>query len=756
MCRAAFPCFFFPRVTAPFFRPLSDVLVEMIPEEASIARENLRHLHARIRRDLADFRPLSAVAAGPLVEQAAKKLAAERRLPATHSQQFLATIDQFCSSLPEQTLLLGFGEHSELVLFLQTVRHQRLLAWRRFRKEVERLAARLSALLQVEKAKGGANRTSEALGAAVGTIGNRLLDSAALAKVLGKHRGSKRITTVRQARIEKTAQVLDDFLAEPPVHCHVFHEICLPQGIGSTSEQLHPVEDAIAAADRCFDRTASRWAQLFAAVRIAQLELAGNYRAMDHGSWFENFHWSAFGRDELALLPVIVALPCTPSSVEQTASLSRLLCSAKPVNVIVWVNPAANIGHGNGVGQLIDGHRFELAYFAMAQREAAVRQSAVVQPQHLASGFAQALQSSQSFLHVLADCHTLEMKQPELGRWLHVAAALEARAHPCFGYRADAGSSWAQRVDFSGNPQPGNDWSAADFEYLEAGEPKKQRLSFTFADYAFCEPAFRDHFRVVPESCAAAAMFIPLAEYLNASRVDRQQYLPFIWAIDDQGVMQRVVVSRAMAVACQDRLDYWRTLQAFAGVGGEGLNDAAAEHKEKLQEEVERQLAAQRQEQEQQLAKVRDQTASEALSRLASALAGVRLETIAAIAAPREQPLAQIPTEAKETAAPSMNEPAVETAPEREEQFEEFDQPWIESALCTSCNDCTNANPRMFAYNENKQAQIGDPRAGAFAELVKLAEACPAHCIYPGSPQNPDEPNLPALIERARPLNRRR
>jgi hypothetical protein len=33
------------------------------------------------------------------------------------------------------------------------------------------------------------------------------------------------------------------------------------------------------------------------------------------------------------------------------------------------------------------------------------------------------------------------------------------------------------------------------------------------------------------------------------------------------------------------------------------------------------------------------------------------------------------------------------------------------------------------------------------------AEKCPARCIHPGKPLNPDEPNLDELIERAKPFN---
>jgi pyruvate-ferredoxin/flavodoxin oxidoreductase len=59
----------------------------------------------------------------------------------------------------------------------------------------------------------------------------------------------------------------------------------------------------------------------------------------------------------------------------------------------------------------------------------------------------------------------------------------------------------------------------------------------------------------------------------------------------------------------------------------------------------------------------------------------------------------------------------------------------------------------MFAYDDNKQAYIKDPRAGTFAELVMAAERCPADIIHPGTPLNPKEKNLDKWIARAAPYN---
>jgi uncharacterized Fe-S cluster protein YjdI len=81
------------------------------------------------------------------------------------------------------------------------------------------------------------------------------------------------------------------------------------------------------------------------------------------------------------------------------------------------------------------------------------------------------------------------------------------------------------------------------------------------------------------------------------------------------------------------------------------------------------------------------------------------------------------------------------------------DDPFIETARCTTCNECTQINSHIFAYNENMQAFIADPDAGTYRELVEAAESCQVSIIHPGKPRNLDEPNLAELMSRAESFN---
>jgi ferredoxin len=103
--------------------------------------------------------------------------------------------------------------------------------------------------------------------------------------------------------------------------------------------------------------------------------------------------------------------------------------------------------------------------------------------------------------------------------------------------------------------------------------------------------------------------------------------------------------------------------------------------------------------------------------------------------------------------APASEAEAKPDIEEADEDELSFDEPWLDTAMCTTCDDCMGVNKMMFAYNDDKQAFIKDASAGTFADLVAAAEICPAKCIHPGKPLNPNEAGLDELIARAEPFN---
>jgi 4Fe-4S single cluster domain of Ferredoxin I len=90
---------------------------------------------------------------------------------------------------------------------------------------------------------------------------------------------------------------------------------------------------------------------------------------------------------------------------------------------------------------------------------------------------------------------------------------------------------------------------------------------------------------------------------------------------------------------------------------------------------------------------------------------------------------------------------AVEAEPEKKS-----DDPYIETARCSSCNECTQLNDKMFGYDANKQAFILNADAGTYRQLVEAAESCQLSIIHPGKPRNPNESGLDELMKRAEPF----
>ena len=82
-----------------------------------------------------------------------------------------------------------------------------------------------------------------------------------------------------------------------------------------------------------------------------------------------------------------------------------------------------------------------------------------------------------------------------------------------------------------------------------------------------------------------------------------------------------------------------------------------------------------------------------------------------------------------------------------------FGFPVIDFSRCTACDECTNLNPKVFAYGPGKKAFIKDAAAGPYSDLVKAAERCTASVIHPGLPRDRSGKDVEKWIARARKYN---
>ena len=731
---------------------LADSLEEFAlgAEDARILRDNLPWIERFLRQKLEGSDPVDAPG---LIAEAATALQDHLDLNESSREKLDADLERLKASIATGGQFLAYGPRVPLHLMLHAIRHRHALGREKFRAQVNKHIHGLQSLLDVEKAKSADANEPGSVKKSVGG-GSRYFDTGALSGILEQRaHGSVEMSPERKVRIEHALKDLQAW-QDDPVLVRFVGRLDDPGLSALPMVDIVDSDDPCTTATQVFERDAAEFARLFVAVRIAALEIDSNYDPSIHDSWFASFDWQSFSDDEMQLLTRVIALvSANYIAGDGLPTFSRLLGSRLPIHVLSWVRAYDNPGAKPGEDPF-NSYRFELGYFGVGHRQVVVAQTSAARHEDLLAGFLAALDSNRTSLHLINRGTQTRTKKPLLDAWFVASAALESRAHPFVLVNPDAGDHAAERVSFGGNPQPENDWPVQKLEYRSAdGEVTEMDLAFTFADYALLMPALHKHFRRVPAACESDDL-VPVDQYLNIEDEHVDRLVPIVWGIDDQDVLVRLVVSRALIFACRDRLNYWRTLQELAGIQNfyveEAVDRIIAEQQAAIEAEREQLIK----EHEEQLENVRTEAAGEAMGQLVDVLMGADLSATVGgghlASMPPTEPAAT--GEAAEPAAAPEAVADVEVEAEDEEELS-FDEPWLDTAMCTTCDDCMGINKMMFANNEDKQAIIRDANAGTYAHLVEAAEICPAKCIHPGKPLDPNEPGLEELIARAAPFN---
>jgi pyruvate-ferredoxin/flavodoxin oxidoreductase len=537
----------------------------------------------------------------------------------------------------------------------------------------------------------------------------------------------------------------------------------------------------------------------FTAVRRAKLLRDSAYDPEEHEPFFTRFDWRDFSDEEFGLCPPILSVGGDGAMFDiGFQNLSRLLASGKPIRVIVldtqvYSNTGGQACTSGFTGQVSDmaaygkAHhgkeetRKEISLLGIAHRGAFVLQTSQALPSHLIGGVLKALQTRRpALINIYTPC---PVEHGLADDWsLHAAKfALESRAFPFLTYDPDAGPSFSDCLDLDGNPDVEETWPKYELEYVDGeGAAQSLEVPLTVADWAATEGRFKKHFRPTPADFPEDEL-LPFHEYVSAAAEDREGRTPFIHVIDAQKHLERLLVSLEIVELAEDRLHFWSQLKEIAGLAVSPAGHDLVE--EELAAELEQKLEALREEYEAKLTRLRaayppliarrlaegllkangNSTVTELLARAEAApdLEPIRFDE-SALSGLRAAPSVAPATSSAATAAPAATAEAApaaapqEVAVAEEEEAEEEGlvlEPYIDTALCTSCDECININKKMFAYDENKQAYIKDPRAGTFRELVLAAEKCTARIIHPGTPLNPKEKNLDKWLKRAEPFS---
>jgi pyruvate-ferredoxin/flavodoxin oxidoreductase len=392
-----------------------------------------------------------------------------------------------------------------------------------------------------------------------------------------------------------------------------------------------------------------------------------------------------------------------------------------------------------------------------------VLQASQANPAHLLGGVLKALQSRHpSVLALHCPCppeHGIGDAQPPDAAKL----MLESRSYPVLVYDPAEGDTLADRLDLDGNPSIDDIWPEYDLTYVDdEGTEQTLTLPVTVADWAATEARFKKHFRRIRADVDIEDL-MRFDEFLAGSEDDREGKTPFIYMLEADRKLGRVAVSREMVELAEDRLSVWNLLKEMAGLDAEVSAEAEAEYQEQAE-----QIKA---EYEAKLADLKAKFPQVIARRLAEGLirAGNGQRTIAELLTEVEtlpiEPLqfdggidfggaggAAVAAPAAAPATPAASAPVAAPAAVEEEEGLAL-EPYIDSARCTTCEECIKVNKKMFAYNDKKQAYIKDAKAGPFKDLVVSAERCPVRIIHPGTPLNPKEKNLDKWVKRAEPFN---
>lgn len=569
-----------------------------------------------------------------------------------------------------------------------------------FRKRVDGLILKLSDILKADFIKSDKARSPEILKSAVGDTFETDFDFGAMSRVLVEGSHSDMLSHERRQRIEAVLMVLQS---------QRFY------GPGRASERwLDGIEPHSFIFDNCADAMGAfrdrlpQMVDFIEAVSIAELEIQNKYRPSLHDAFFARFDDCDLTDSDLAMFPsYLVCLRDGQSDAAETVRALEAIASGFPVKVLIQTDdilgdpspepPRASFGGGSarlaamalGVN---NAYVFQVASSSLCRLQERVLKGLVYDGPALFSVFSGA-------------SRTVAGVPP----YLLAAAAMESRAFPTFTYDPSAGSDWASRFDISDNPQAEADWPQHTLTFEDEEHQRiTETVPFTHADFAISDSRYDRHWVPTSHGKWTDAM-VPAGEYLAADSRNGSQSAPYIWTIDSNSRIRRTVLDDRIIVAARRCMETWRGLQELGGINNSHARRQVEQAREVWEQEKSRELEA------------------------------MQL---------RDDPRPHTPA-AKSASAPApAPEPASEPAPVESETVSP-DDPYIETARCTTCNECTQINNRMFKYDDNKQAYIADPDAGTYRQMVEAAESCQVSIIHPGKPRNKNEPNLDELIERA-------
>jgi len=689
---------------------VDDLLRQIAPRglEGEKTRRGVLRLEGAMRKRIADG------AAGSLLslwDLAARSLTKQGGEPLTE------TLNTARAALKENGEVIDCDATLPGRLFVHAWKTVQARKARSLREDIDRLVLKLSDILKADFSRSAAGRSSENLRASVGPAHEQAFDFEAMSRLLARNAAKDTLPESRRQRINRVLAVLQS------------QRFVLPGGNGEEIKGTHShrfvfgaCTDALAA----FRDRLPALIQLVKAMATAELEIEGRYIEPAHDRLFEKFDEDALGPRDLRLFPdYLVCLRSDDLSDTQLTTLIDVLASGLPVKVLVQTDDLLPSLANAEARFSLNLRSMRLASMALGLSDVFVMQSSASNlyqaREHIFKGMAQ---TGPALFSVYSGAAGSANRLPP---YLAAAAAMQSRAFPAFAYDPSAGPDWAARFSLEGNPQPEQNWPVERFAYEDETHQRiEENLAFTFVDFVACDPRYAVHFAGVPRADWNDSM-VPLARGLGQDTGMTPDEVPYALMVDEQNRLRRAIVHDKLMLAANRCSEMWRSLQELAGIRSSQAEKLLARERKVWEEAKQKEIEA-----------VWREARSIGPAPAVAVPAAVKVPAAGVASAPA-------------TAAPAAPAPATATA-EAAEPEAPSDEPYIETPRCTSCNECTNLNNRLFGYDANKQAYIADINAGTYRELVEAAESCQVSIIHPGKPRNPKEPGLDELLKRAAPF----
>ena len=556
--------------------------------------------------------------------------------------------------------------------------------------DIGRLAVKLTEILRADFVRSDAGRSADSLKATIGDAHSGIFDFDAMSRLLPKTAPKAAMPGKRRQRIEWLLSVLQ---------AQAFVPVAGTPGKGAPAYAF--AFESCTAAVAAYRERYPKVTELAKAIAVAELEIKGEYREAAHEDYFAAYGSDGLDPEELALFPdYLVCIDAAAQDAVESAALLELLSAGLPMKVLVRTDDILEESQP-GDGHLNFGTKSrQLANMAIGLSAVFVLQSAASNLVQMRGRIERGLAYAGPALFSVfsgANGHAGDLRP-----YLVAAAAMESRAFPAFTFDPSAGTDWAARFDLGTNPQVERDWPLHEFSYESIEHQRAgEEVAFTLVHFVACDRRYARHFARVPHADWNAKM-VPVGESLTREQKGLPETIPTVLMVDGRNVLQKVLVDDKVMREARRCREMWHSLQELGGLHNSHAERVLARER-KAQGERER-----------------------------------------AIAEARGEEPAPPPSTAAAAVPAAKAVEATEAAPERSP-----DEAYIETARCTTCNECTKINDKMFMYNENKQAYIANPDAGTYAQLVEAAESCQVSLIHPGKPRNPKEPGLEELLKRA-------